>query len=146
MTANIKNLEAVINEIAQNLECGLNSFYNPKTGELVALPAEIDEYSDEFETFQDDFEKIDQNGQNYISFEVLESWESFVIMEDFVSEMPESKIKTKLHNAISNSKPFKNFNAIIHQSLNRDDWFQFKTIALENRVRNIMLEEIPNFQ
>jgi len=65
-----------------------------------------------------------------------ESHETFGFMERFVDEViPEGELKQSFWGALSQSHPFRNFNAIIHNCTYREDWFEFKQRALEEYVR-----------
>lgn len=126
----------IINEIAQELDCGNECYYNPKTNEIIAIPHySIIMDEDEFqELFQEDLEAIEKNRADLIKIDPLESSESFKIMEVFVDQIPEAKFKTKLENILKERKPFQNFKNSIDHSDFRQDWFDFKKIEMEKIV------------
>jgi len=128
----------IINEIAQELDCGNDCYYNTKTKELICLlNADAREMGDEeyyMEIFKDDFSKIKKHKKDLIKFEVLESYESFKIMEDFKNEIKDEQFKEKLNEALNKRKPFQNFKYLIDTSEFRESWFAFKQKELEKIV------------
>ena len=130
----------IINEIAQELDCGNECYFNQKTKELICLPnADLMETAGEDyykEMFQDDFKKIESQKKDLIKFEVLESFESFKIMEDFKNQIESDEFEEKLDKALKRSKPFQNFKNLIDNSEYREQWFQFKQKEIEKIVIN----------
>ena len=130
-----------IKEIADYLSCGLISYFNPETLEINSIPKGF-LYDLEFEEEEED-EALDVNGEpllkhlkweKCITIEPLESFESFKIMEDFVESLPDSKDTDFLINALNGKKPFANFKHQIHQSIYRQDWFDFQQVEFEKYV------------
>lgn len=133
----------LIADIAQNIDCGLDCYYNPETEEVITIPS----YSiatDEDELMQywgDQIKKVQDNESDYIKIEVLQSYESYDIMEDFVEQLPNSRLKFDLEDALQKRKPFQNFKYIVDNSDVRQDWFDFKQSELEKIVeRRIRIE------
>tara|TARA_R110000765_G_scaffold425019_2_gene537011 strand:- start:27 stop:473 length:447 start_codon:yes stop_codon:yes gene_type:complete len=128
----------IVKEIAENLDCGNNCYYNSKTNEIVTIP-NFSNTSDEQELkefFQDDLNKINNQKADFIKFEVLESFESFKIMERFSEQMTDEKFKLKLRDILDRKKPFQNFKNAIDQSDFRQEWFDFKQNELEKIVKS----------
>lgn len=131
----------IVKEIAENLDCGNNCYYNSKTNEIVTIP-NFSNTSDEQELkefFRDDLNKINDHKADFIKFEVLESFESFKIMERFSEQMTDEKFKFKLRDILEKKKPFQNFKNTIDQSDFRQEWFDFKHNELE-KIVEIQLE------
>lgn len=126
----------IINEIAQELDCGNECYYNPKTNEIIAIPhysIVFDE--DEFqELFKEDIEMIEKNKADLIKIDLLESSESFKIMELFTDQISNAQFKAKLKNILQERKPFQNFKNSIDHSDFRQDWFDFKKNEMEKIV------------
>ena len=126
----------IINEIAQELDCGNDCYFNPKTKEIIAIPnysiISDEELFEEF--FGSDVEKVNEREADFIKLEVLQSFESFKIMERFVEQIDDQKFKAALENALQRRKPFRNFKYLIDDSDFRQDWFDFKQNELEKRV------------
>lgn len=126
----------IIKEIAENLDCGFDCYYNPKTNEIITIP-NFEETTDEEEfkdAFQSDINKVDEQKENFIKFEVLESFESFKIMERFTDQIGDKKFQSELDNILQNRKPFQNFKHSIDNSDYRQNWFDFKQNELEKIV------------
>ncbi|WP_299157019.1 hypothetical protein [uncultured Christiangramia sp.] len=130
--------QKIINEIAQELDCGNECYFNQKTKELICLPnAELMETAGEDyykEMFQDDFKKIESQKKDLIKFEVLESFESFKIMEDYKNQVEDDKFQENLDQALIKRKPFQNFKNLIDNSEYREQWFEFKQREIEKIV------------
>ncbi len=126
----------IITEIAENLDCGSDCYYNPTTDEIVTIPnlSHMPEEKEFKAIFQADLKKIDNQKATFIKFEVLESFESFKIMERFVEQMNEQQFKSELENILQNKKPFQNFKHLIDNSNYRQKWFDFKQKELEKIV------------
>ncbi|HLV43021.1 MAG TPA: UPF0158 family protein [Brumimicrobium sp.] len=132
----------LINNIAQELDCGMDCYYNPKTKELISLfGADLLATGDEDyyeEMFKEQINRVKAHKKDFIKIEVLESLESFKIMEKFKDEVPDLQLKEQLGNALADRKPFQNFKRLVDNSNYREDWFKFKVNEIENRVRKIL--------
>jgi len=130
----------IISEIAQELNCGNDCYYNSKTNELITIPnfeEILDE--DEFqETFGAELKKVKEKKTEFIKIEVLESFESFKIMERFISQISKKKLQTELENILERKKPFQNFKNRIDNSDFRQNWFDFKL----NELGKIVAKEL----
>lgn len=131
-----------INEIAQNLDCGMNCYLNIKTGELIDIPENYEEFDDEdaVEMFGEILEKIED--PDFKKIEVLESYDSFQIMKSFLDKFTNSALQSKLELALDGKKPFANFKNLIDNSDFRESWFAHKQEELEKYVR----EQIEFFE
>jgi hypothetical protein len=126
----------IITEIAQELDCGNDCYYNSKTDEIIAIPnfSNISD-TDEFrECFKADLKKVKTHKSDLIKIEVLASFESFKIMERFTDKISDSEFKAELENILERKKPFQNFNNAIDNSDFRQEWFDFKKFELEKIV------------
>lgn len=126
----------IIKEIAQELDCGNDCYYNPKTNELITIPnfgEMLDE--DEFrESFGAELKKVKKNKAEFIKIEVLESFESFKIMERFIAQIADEQFQAELEIILERKKPFQNFKNTIDNSDYRQNWFDFKQNVLEKIV------------
>lgn len=128
----------IINKIAQELDCGNDCYYNPKTDEIISIP-NFEQISDEDEfirAFGSELKKVTKNKTEFIKIEVLESFESFIIMERFISQISDKQLQSELENILERKKPFQNFKNKIDNSDYRQNWFDFKTIELEKIVES----------
>jgi hypothetical protein len=137
----MKNSKSIINKIAQELDCGFDCYYNSKTGEVIGIPnfAQMSDEETFNEAFGADLKKIETQKDEFIKFEVLESFESFKIMERFVEQISDKKLQSELENVLANKKPFQNFKYLIDHSDFRQDWFDFKLKELEKIVESQLI-------
>ncbi len=128
----------IIGEIAQELDCGNDCYYNSRTNEILAIPncSQVLDEEEFKESFRVDLEKIEKHKTEFIKIEVLESFESFKIMERFVEQMSEQKFQSELENILANKKPFQNFKYKIDHSDYRKDWFEFKQSELKKIIES----------
>ncbi|WP_026776897.1 UPF0158 family protein [Polaribacter sp. Hel_I_88] len=138
----------IIKEIASHLECGENCYYNPKTNELITIPQSLENDEDEefMEFFQETINKIKNHKKDYIRIPVLESFESFKIMENFVDEISDKIFKNRLENMLQKRKPFRNFKDEVESSVYREAWFAFRQKEMEKIVEEILkIKENGNY-
>jgi hypothetical protein len=134
-----------IKEIAENLDCGLNCYWNKKTSEILFLPEELGYYLDNDsddtdigdEWQQEDFDKIKNNLEDIVVIEKPNSNYSFEIMKAFAEQLPNKlEFKLQLFQALNRNKPFREFKFIIDNSNYREEWFAFKTLKLQEWIEN----------
>ena len=115
ITSEYKN---IIKEIAENLDCGFNCYYNSNTSEIVTIPnfSDIADEEEFKEIIQEALEKINKQKAGFVKFEVLESFESFKIMERFVEQISDQQFKSELENILQKKKPFQNFKYLLDNS------------------------------
>jgi hypothetical protein len=116
-----------IKEIADGLEAGMKCYYNRLTGNIKTI-IDFDSWiGADDELWEDDLNEIDEHFCDYFVFENMYSHDSFNLMVDFVDLVSDSRIQTKLINALNQSKPFRNFKNVIDNSGEcRQQWFDFK--------------------
>jgi len=123
-----------IKEIAKLLESGMRCFYHIPTGDLEYHPDELAGFDEE--PWQDSIDKVEKNYHEYISFETMDTHESFRMMETFITEIPEENIRQRFEDAISYKKPFQNFKQLLHNYPElRQRWFAFKDQQYMNWVK-----------
>jgi len=131
-------------EIADNIQCGFICQVNKKTIEIVSIRREniygSEYYKEEAEEEEEELSE-NTNWEDIITISPLESHESFRIMENLVLSLDQSRLKYQLTSALQRSKPFTNFNGIIHNSPERDEWFSYRQHALEQHVAAILMAE-----
>jgi hypothetical protein len=130
-------------EIADNIQCGFICQVNKKTVEIVSIRRENIYGSEYYEEDEEEEEELAENTnwEDIITISPLESHESFRIMENYVLSLDQSRLKYQLTSALQRSKPFANFNGIIHNSPERDEWFSYRLHALEQHVAAILMAE-----
>ena len=99
----------LIKEIAQELDCGNDCYYNSETDEIIAIPnfSNISDEDEFRECFKADLKKIKTNKADIIKIEVLESFESFKIMERFIDQISDTELKMDLENKLQRKKHFR---------------------------------------
>ena len=131
-----KKYRPVVKEIAEYLGMGHTVFVNPETLEIDNMPKDYDPIATD--DFEFDYDKV----EDWIEIEPLESNESFEIMESFVESLPNGKERNRLADAIGGHKPFANFNRLIHNSDERENWFKHRSYWLEKYVIDNYLTKI----
>ncbi|MGV8815795.1 MAG: UPF0158 family protein [Gelidibacter sp.] len=133
----MKPTKKEIEEIADNLDCGMRCFYNLKSGEIKTIP-NFDSWIDaDKETWDDVSNEIDENWSDYIEFTGFESHESFKLMVDFAQSVDDIGLQNKLIYALNRLKPFQNFKWQIDNSGEyRQQWFDFKKKHYIQWVKN----------
>lgn len=136
-----------IREIADDLESGMKCYYNRLTGDIKTI-IDFEKWADaDREFWEEDLEEIETHFDDFYVFDNLSTSDSFDIMTDFVDVISDTKIKSKLINALNKPKPFSNFKRAIDDSGEyRQQWFEFKAsryiewvqgqIDFENRKLN----------
>ncbi len=128
----------IIREIAQELDCGNDCYYDPKTNEIIAIPnfSNVPNEEEFRKYFKAELKTVKKNKADLIKIEVLESFESFRIMERFIDQLSNKQFQSELENILQKKKPFQNFKHTIDNSDFRQKWFDFKQSELEKIVEN----------
>lgn len=136
----------LVKETAEYLNAGMICYINSTTLELLYIPKDFEMYdADEDNPFVLDLKRIEKKSDKFIKIEPPASHISFGFMERFVPTVTDAHYRITLENALKKQKPFRNFNAIIHSSPAREDWFAFKQKCLEAYVAGELMEELPDF-
>ncbi|MBK8381251.1 MAG: hypothetical protein IPL16_05040 [Ignavibacteria bacterium] len=137
----IKLTEEQISDIAQDLEAGLKCFIHKVTGEVKTLPDELNGNMEiDEELWQDVIDEIDNDEENFIVIEGMDSRESYILMEKFIDTLEDKQIIARLTNAINVPKPFHTF----RYELNYSDeylqkWYAFKSQQMIEWVKKHLL-------
>jgi len=121
----IQNLmtDEQINELADNLDCGLRCFVHREKKTIVATP----DHDSDSELWDEVNDEIENNFDRYVEIEKMDSHESFRLMEHFIDTVDNSQLRDKLEEALRRPKPFANFKFDIDNSgPYRQKWFDFK--------------------
>jgi Uncharacterised protein family (UPF0158) len=127
-----------INEIAQELDCGMKCFYHIATGDIESYPDELKGHAGfEEEFWKDTIKKVTKNYRQYISFEGMESHESFRLMETFIGSINDEKTRMYFEETIQRKKPFQQFKFCLQEHADfQQQWYQFKNEQLEKWVKD----------
>lgn len=126
----IKLTKDQIKELADQLDCGNKCYINKETGFIIFTPDFNSGYADE-ELWEDDINELEENWDNYVEIDRMESHESFKIMADFAENVDSRELRDSLINALNKKHPFQNFKWVVDNSgLYRQKWFDFKNQRL----------------
>ncbi len=112
--------------MAEHLLCGNLCFLNTITGDFEYHPSEMDFFPDEENPWQEVIDKLENNWDDYIRIEPMNSNQSYAVMESFAEQLEDDGFRKKLVAALSRPKPFRNFNYLIHELDFRQEWFDFR--------------------
>lgn len=126
-------------EIADNMESGFICRIDKNTAAIVSVRRE-NPFDEHFfgEEEDEDEEEIIFDPDDIITINPLDSNEAFQIMEDFAESLDDSPLKIKLLSALNRNKPFAGFNSVIHTSVQKNEWFQFRKRAYEQHIAAIL--------
>jgi hypothetical protein len=119
--------DKIIEEIAENLDCGMKCYLQIATS--VIITAINDEY-----LFDGDVDEIDSNINNvkvnpsdFIEFLAMDSRESYNVMVDFTAEINDHEFQAQLIQSLNGTSPFRRFKSKLDYSEHyRQKWFDFK--------------------
>lgn len=120
----------ILNDIADNMEAGMNCFIHKNTYEVISIPDENQfagiDLEDEEAGWKEEIDKVD-NDPDFIGIERMDSSENFRVMADFVDSLSDSSTKIRLITALEGHKPFGNFkHQIENAGHERELWFTFR--------------------
>lgn len=125
-----------IKEITERLEIGEKCFVHMHTQELVCYPDPLKYLDFDEEFYQEEMQKVEENGQDYLEIEGMDSREGFQLMEDFAQQLNSSSLQEQLYRALSQKKPFQHFKHEIDNSGEyRQIWFAFKNQKMIDWVK-----------
>jgi hypothetical protein len=133
-----------INEIAQSLETGMKVYLNKETLEFESI-LDWDIMIDP-EPWGEIVRKIENEWRDVMIFEKFESRDAFQIMEDFVDEIDDLKLKEDLIKILNRKSPFAYFKAEIESSAYRQKWFDFRTMKHEEHVKSQLADESIEYE
>ena len=111
----MKITDKQIEEIAEELECGMICFYHRPTGTIESYPDSEDLFF-EPEPWQDIIDKIENDAENYDKFEKMDSTEGFRVMENFAYSLTDINFRDQILDRLEKRKPFRNFKFLVETS------------------------------
>jgi hypothetical protein len=133
----------LIHKIAQELDAGMIVYLNTKTFEFEPVLDWNDLQDPGF--WEKEARKIEKKWKDYIIISKMESYEAFRVMENFVDEVDDPRLKDDLIKILNRKSPFANFKMEVESSSYRQKWFDFKTKSYEEYIRQQLdLEDIEN--
>lgn len=130
----------IIEEIAEQLDCGMKCYLNISSGAMIAVINDEDFIDVETEAQDNEIKQIKENPSNYIEFHKMNSRESFNVMMDFAMEISDNSFQTQLIDSLNTSSPFRGFKLKLDNSDSyRQKWFDYK----KNRYIDYVKLQIP---
>lgn len=129
----------VIHKIAQELEAGMKVYLNRKTLEFEPV-LDWDDISDT-DFWEKEARKIERKWKDHIIITKMESREAFQVMENFIDEVDDPRLKEDLIKILNRRSPFANFKMEVESSSHRQQWFDFRTRCYEDYIREQLDEE-----
>jgi len=134
----INNIQ--IHEISEQLQCGFNIYINKETLEIIPIP-DMETLISDNEIWKEELNKIESEWNDYAFITKMESREAFKIMEAFIDEIDDDKLKEDLIKILNRKSPFANFKAEIDSSDYRQKWFDFRDLKYEDYVKEQLESE-----
>jgi Uncharacterised protein family (UPF0158) len=126
----------VIEEIADQLDCGMKCYIKKSTGALVAIIDDENLIDPDDVAIQKEIKQIRDNPSEYIEIENMDSRESYNVMLDFVDEVQDQEFQAKLMKALNASGPFRGFKSALASSEEcRKKWFDYKKTRCIEHVK-----------
>ena len=117
----------------ENISYHFAFYLDKETGEVLYF---VDDEIERDDTDDELIDKIEKEPVRYVYIEPIRSFESYKIMEKFIDDVEEIKIKRKLINAINRKKPFRNFkNALFEFPEIEEKWFKFYSDEMTEIVK-----------
>jgi hypothetical protein len=114
----------LIEEIADQLDCGMKCYLNISSGGMIAVINDEDLIDTDIDTA---LKQIREHPSEYVEFHMMTSHESFNVMMDFAMEVYDKEFQTQLIKSLNSSSPFRNFKLKIDSSDSyRQKWFDYK--------------------
>lgn len=133
-----------LKQIADDLDTGMVCYYHKVTGEIEVYPHELSNPGFDEEFWEDVMDKVSESREEYMSFEPMDSRESFQVIENFIAQIDDIPTHNKFIEAVSRKRPFANFKDMLHYYPElREQWFVFKNEAYIDYVKEQV--EAANF-
>ncbi len=123
-----------IDDIAQEIEMGMKVYINRHTYEVRSVFDWEDSIGDTDE-WEEEEEKITEEWEDFVVVSKMESREAFRVMENFILEIQDERLRKEVIRILEGKRPFANFKAVIESSSVRENWFAFRTEAMQGFVK-----------
>ena len=116
-----------IKEISEQLDCGFRAFYHKQTGDLIFVPNTDRFFDMDTSAWSVELAKLSKYHRDYQEIHPMVTSDSFKVMTDFIDELTNPILQSRLIKALNRKKPFREFKFVIDNSgENRQHWFEFK--------------------
>jgi len=130
--------EEQVKAIAEDLQTGFDVYLHIDTKEMKTI-REFEELDESSSEWRKELKEIKKDPNKYLSFEKLDSVESFRLMSDFIGTVSNKNLREKLEMAIDQPKPGRNFNIILNNEPQyRQKWFDFRNDKYIEYVKTIL--------
>ena len=122
-------------------------YLDTETGDIISMDEDMamqiddDDEPDpdeQMEWEREEFLKLramQEDSERYAPVPVLEAFDAFQNMEEFIQGVKDSKTKASLKRALRTRRPFKRFQEVLANDANaRDRWFEFHDSWLQTKV------------
>jgi len=138
-----------IKEIAEQLDCGFRAFIHKKSKQLLFVPDELNFPDIDFDSWEKELTQLENNSGDYYEIDKWTSRKAFETMNEFAEQVAHQNLQSKLLNALSKNKPFREFKFLIDNDPDyRQQWFDFKSEwqldFVTKRVRR--MKEVMNYE
>lgn len=105
-----------------------DAYLNKRTGEVVI----VSPYGDDEEELR---ERIEEEWEDWIAVERIDSHTAYKIMENFASSRKKGHVRKLLSDALSGPRPFRRFKDVVHGNEDlRQEWFAFEEAAQKEAI------------
>lgn len=142
LVADQVDLDQLAEALSLNFE-DWQSYLDLETGEILNVPGEcFDQLEEDEPSLFTDVDLVEEHLEEarrihedatgrFAAIDPLESHERFAIMESFLAELPEGRMRRQLENALRGRKPFRRFKDELQvEPAVRERWFRFEREAL----------------
>lgn len=85
--------------------------------------------------------ELERKIENYLKFENLSVDDQFMIMKDFLDELPNKSVRKQLSNALNRKNPVRNFNQAIESDVELNQhWRNFNFAEYQRWVSNFIID------
>ena len=140
-----------LDDIAGELDAGFHVYLNLDTGDyqnIIPMEGEMFHHMDKKmkEMEKEKLNEVENNWENYIVLEEMNSDEAYLVMKKFAEQIPEEKFRDKVLTILDLRKPFANFKDLVEPSKYREHWFDFKKQQYIEYVKDQLREYNVEFE
>jgi len=155
MDAPLRSLPVDLDELAMALTSHFlegGYYFDLQTGEILFLPQGLEDYAGASESelamafdfgtpeMLADALRVVHNPQRFVLIEPLPSWETYNLMEEFISMLAPGRLRDALKRAISGRKLFRRFKDVLNDyPKERQAWFDFQNEQQRQWARDWLL-------
>lgn len=109
-----------VKEISEQIDCGFQAFYHKQMGSLIFVPNTNRNLEMDTSAWSDELAQLRKSFQDYQEIYPMYRSDSFKVMTDFIQQLDDTILQSRLVEAVNRKKPFREFKFVIDNSgLNR---------------------------